>query len=102
MLRWVMRSDGRATAELERIKALPPRVRKRMVALVARRPKGCAVVTVYHTHGRLLVELRGEVKVSGDTFVGDLRPGDVVRGTPDGSWLPHAARWLDGAAGRHV
>ena len=70
-------SDDRdtANAQLGRLRALPAGRRRKVERLAAYCPRGCQVVAVYATSGALLLELRGDVLITGKTPLVNLPDG---------------------------
>lgn len=80
-----------ANAQLRRIRELPPGTRRKTERLAAYCPRGCQVVAVYAVSGMLLLDLRSDVLITGETLFGDVPDG---RSHPRGTRLPHRGHWV--------
>ncbi len=91
-LRQIREDRDSANAQLNHLRTLPLRTRRKAERLAAYCPRGCQVVTVYATSGRLLLELRGNVLITGKTPMIHL-PDASTRYRP-GTHLPHRGYWV--------
>lgn len=80
-----------ANAQLHRLHALPLGRRRKAERLAAYCPRSCQVVAVYATSGRLLLWLRGDVLITGETLLVDVPDG---RPHPRGTHLAHRGHWV--------